>query len=117
MKRIIYIILIFIDFSCSNSEQVDSQNSYQIEFIHESDNFAETSGLLDDAERRELLNEVKWALRSFEPRLSVLLCMLGESVVVVPRDIEDEGWLEYAEILIHRLTDLGCLSTRIGRIS
>lgn len=87
------------------------------QIIHESDNFAETSGLLDDADRRELLNEVKWALRSFEPRLSVLLCMLGESVVVVPKDIEDEGWLEYAEILIHRLTDLGCLSTRVGRIS
>ena len=62
------------------------------QIIHESDNFAETSGLLDDADRRELLNEVKWALRSFEPRLSVLLCMLGESVVVVPKDIEDEGW-------------------------
>ena len=39
MKRIIYIVLIFIAFSCSNSEQVDSKNSYQIEFIHESDNY------------------------------------------------------------------------------
>ena len=39
MKRIIYIILIFIAISCSNSEQVDSKNSYQIEFIHESDNY------------------------------------------------------------------------------
>ena len=87
------------------------------QIIHQSGNFAEISGLLDDAERKELVNEVKWALRSFEPRLSVLLCMLGESVVVVPKDIEDEGWLEYAEILIHRLTNLGCLSTRIGPIS
>ena len=87
------------------------------QIIHQSGNFAETSGLLDDAERKELVNEVKWALRSFEPRLSVLLCMLGESVVVVPKDIEDEGWLEYAEILIHRLTNLGCLSTRIGPTS
>ena len=39
MKQIIYIILIFIAISCSNSEQVDSKNSYQIEFIHESDNY------------------------------------------------------------------------------
>lgn len=39
MKRIIYIILIFIAISCSNIEQVDSKNSYQIEFIYESDDY------------------------------------------------------------------------------
>lgn len=87
------------------------------EITNQANDFAENSGLLDDAERRELLNEVRWALRSFEPRLSVLLCMLGESVVVIPNEIEDDGWLEYAEILIDRLTDLGCLSTRVGKIS
>ena len=87
------------------------------QIIESADEFAEESGLLDDAERRELLNEVRWALRSFEPRLSILLCMLGESVVVIPHDITDDGWIEHAEILIDRLTDLGFLSTRIGRIS
>ena len=39
MKLIIYIILIFIAISCSNIEQVDSKNSYQIEFIYESDDY------------------------------------------------------------------------------
>ncbi|HJM66212.1 MAG TPA: hypothetical protein QF555_01540 [Candidatus Thalassarchaeaceae archaeon] len=87
------------------------------QIIELSNEFAEESGLLDDASRRELLNEVKWALRSFEPRLSILLCMLGESVVVLPNDLTDDGWIEHAEILIDRLTDLGFLSTIIGRIS
>ena len=87
------------------------------QIIESSNEFAEESGLLDDASRRELLNEVKWALRSFEPRLSILLCMLGESVVVLPNDLTDDGWIEHAEILIDRLTDFGVLSTRIGRIS
>ena len=97
---------------------VDEWNeSRWAEIIESADEFAEESGLLDDAERRELLNEVRWALRSFEPRLCILLCMLGESVVVIPHDITDDGWIEHAEILIDRLTDLGFLSTRIGRIS
>jgi len=87
------------------------------QIIESSNEFAEESGLLDDASRRELLNEVRWALRSFEPRLSILLCMLGESVVVLPNDLTDDGWIEHAEILIDRLTDFGVLSTRIGRIS
>ena len=39
MKLIIYIILIFLAISCSNIEQVDSKNSYQIEFIYESDDY------------------------------------------------------------------------------
>jgi pantoate kinase len=87
------------------------------EIIQSSNDFADKSGLLDDASRRELLNEVRWALRSFEPRLSVLLCMLGESVVVVPNDMEDDGWIEHAEILIDRLTNFGFLSSRVGSIS
>ena len=39
MKQICYIILIFIAFSCSNNENVDSKNSYQLEFIYESDDY------------------------------------------------------------------------------
>ena len=39
MKQICYIILIFIAISCSNNENVDSKNSYQLEFIYESDNY------------------------------------------------------------------------------
>tara|TARA_B100001250_G_scaffold410825_1_gene438057 strand:- start:1973 stop:2950 length:978 start_codon:yes stop_codon:yes gene_type:complete len=101
-----------------NSLGVNDWNESRWHQIIESSNeFAEESGLLDDASRRELLNEVKWALRSFEPRLSILLCMLGESVVVLPNDLTDDGWIEHAEILIDRLTDFGVLSTRIGRIS
>ena len=101
-----------------NSLGVNDWNESRWHQIIESSNeFAEESGLLDDASRRELLNEVRWALRSFEPRLSILLCMLGESVVVLPNDLTDDGWIEHAEILIDRLTDFGVLSTRIGRIS
>ena len=39
MKQICYIILIFIAISCSNNENVDSKNSYQLEFIYESDDY------------------------------------------------------------------------------
>lgn len=39
MKQIIYIILIFIAISCSDNGHIDSKNSYQLEFIHESDNY------------------------------------------------------------------------------
>ena len=39
MKKVIYIIFIFIVNSCSNNGPVKSKNSYQLEFIQESDNF------------------------------------------------------------------------------
>ena len=39
MKKIKYLIFIFILNSCSNSNPIVSENSYQLEFIHESDNF------------------------------------------------------------------------------
>lgn len=39
MKQIIFILFIFTNISCGNSEQINYKNSYQLEFIFESDNY------------------------------------------------------------------------------
>tara|TARA_Y200000002_G_scaffold382135_1_gene398225 strand:- start:457 stop:1596 length:1140 start_codon:yes stop_codon:yes gene_type:complete len=39
MKQIIFILFIFTNISCGNSEQINNKNSYQLEFIFESDNY------------------------------------------------------------------------------
>ena len=39
MKQIIFTLFIFTNISCGNSEQINNKNSYQLEFIFESDNY------------------------------------------------------------------------------
>lgn len=39
MKQIIFTLFIFTNISCGNSEQINYKNSYQLEFIFESDNY------------------------------------------------------------------------------
>ena len=58
--------------------------------------FASESGLEDDASRSEIIDSANRAIieSGFSGRLTALLCMLGESVVIVPNDSLDKGeWI------------------------
>ena len=57
----------------------------------ESRNFAEASGLLNEEVRKDLLSKVqKEILRlDYQARLNVRLCMLGVSVSILPRRLEE----------------------------
>ena len=66
------------------------------ELIEESLRFSSDSGLEKDASRSEIIESVKKAIDSseFSESLSAMLCMLGESVVIVPKDPhEKEDWI------------------------
>lgn len=80
------------------------------DLLEESTSFAETSGLLEDANRTDLLAQVGEVTSEGELRL----CMLGESVVVLPSRLDEP--LEDAEALVARLQELG-LGTRVSSIS
>ena len=57
----------------------------------ESRNFAEASGLLNEEVRKELLSQVqKEILRlDLQTRVNVRLCMLGVSVSILPRRLDE----------------------------
>mgnify|MGYP001292784699 CR=1 FL=1 len=66
------------------------------ELIEESLRFASDSGLEVDASRSEIIESVKKAIDNseFSGSLSAMLCMLGESVVIVPKDPHgQEDWI------------------------
>ena len=66
------------------------------ELIEESLRFSSDSGLEKDASRSEIIESVKKAIDSseFSESLSAMLCMLGESVVIVPKDpYGQEDWI------------------------
>ena len=66
------------------------------ELIEESLRFASDSGLEVDASRSETIESVKKAIDNseFSGSLSAMLCMLGESVVIVPKDPHgQEDWI------------------------
>ena len=65
------------------------------ELIEASRFFASESGLDVDASRADFLGSVDDAIRNsiFSEELTPLLCMLGESVVIVPNNLQfGEGW-------------------------
>ena len=66
------------------------------ELIEESLRFSSDSGLEKDASRSEIIESVKKAIdgSEFSESLSAMLCMLGESVVIVPKDPHgQEDWI------------------------
>ena len=66
------------------------------ELIEESLRFSSDSGLEKDASRSEIIESVKKAIdgSEFSESLSAMLCMLGESVVIVPNDPHgQEDWI------------------------
>ena len=79
--------------------------------------FAIQSGLIEDSGRNSLLDEVRWALKPLENEFEVMLCMLGESVVVVPRKLGLKNRIDEAENLLENLTSLECIQTVLSDIS
>ncbi len=79
--------------------------------------FSKDSGLIEDSGRATLLDEVRWALKPLENDIEVMLCMLGESVVVVPRELKSSNRMDEAEILLENLTSLQCAQTVLSSIS
>ena len=81
--------------------------------------FAEDSGLLADSSRTELLSTADEAIGvcGTAVEAAALLCMLGESVVIVPTNPEDEG--EGLSTLVSELKRAGLEATltRVGELS
>ena len=88
------------------------------ELIDQSLIFANDSGLEFDASRSEIIVAANGAIRDsgFSESLSAMLCMLGESVVIVPNDSLDEGeWLdELSSVLGER--GFFTFSSRVGSL-
>ena len=59
------------------------------DILIQSNNFSRDSELLDEAERKQLLNLVRKVVKNLElqTHLSIRLCMLGISVVILPRKL------------------------------
>ena len=81
--------------------------------------FAEDSGLLADSARIELLSTADEAISvcGTAVEATALLCMLGESVVILPIDPEDDG--EGFNTLVSELKSAGLEATltRVGKLS
>ena len=80
--------------------------------------FASESGLQYDASRTEIVGSANGAIEhsGYSDRLTAMLCMLGESVVIVPNDSLDEG--DWIGDLSSVLEDKGfsTFSSRIGAL-
>ena len=83
----------------------------------ESRNFADASGLLDEEARKKLLSRVqKEILRlDFQARVNVRLCMLGVSVVILPRRLDSPLLTNELKTIADafRTMSLGVRDTRI----
>lgn len=80
------------------------------ELLDASAAFAERSGLLDDAQRIDLLHMVGGAIISsglVDSDLAVRLCMLGESAIILPSNLAEESAIEWQEKIVQALDDRG----------
>ena len=88
------------------------------EILDSSQKFVEDSKLLDDLSRNKLREIINNCLISMEieHKFVPLLCMLGESIVIVPRDLSSIN--EEIELISEKLQGLGVLTSlsRIGEI-
>ena len=81
--------------------------------------FACDSGLEFDASRTEIIGAANEAIGNsgFSDRLSTILCMLGESVVIVPNDyLDEDDWLGELSSALER-RGFSTFSSRIGALS
>lgn len=87
------------------------------ELLERSEIFADESGLLSDSKRFDLLNQAKNVIEETSSEFKPLLCMLGKSLVIVPKNIDNEKDLELSR-LIYELNEVGFITkkTRIGRL-
>ena len=88
------------------------------ELIEESIIFSSESGLEMDASRLEIIESVNDAINrsGFSDSLSAMLCMLGESVVIVPNDPHrEEDWIhKISEAL--EISGLYSFPSRVGKL-
>ena len=88
------------------------------ELIEESLRFSSESGLEMDASRSEIIESVNKAIDSsgFSDSLSAMLCMLGESVVIVPND--PNGKKDWIYKISEELEGYGLssFSSRVGEL-
>ncbi len=87
------------------------------ELLERSEIFADESGLLSDSKRFDLLNQAKNVIEEISSEFKPLLCMLGKSLVIVPKNIDNEEDLELSR-LIYELNEVGFITkkTKIGRL-
>ena len=87
------------------------------ELLERSEVFVNESGLLNDSLRLELLNEVDDIIDRLNLNLKPLLCLLGKSLVIVPKEI-GAGNVINSESLINHLKDAGfsTVKTKIGKL-
>ena len=73
--------------------------------------------MLSDSKRFELLNQAKNVIEETASEFKPLLCMLGKSLVIVPKNIDNDDNLELSR-LIYELNEVGFITkkTRIGRL-
>jgi len=76
------------------------------ELLERSEIFVVESGLLQDSLRLELLKEVEQIIIQSNSNVKPLLCLLGKSLVIVPKDIKNSNNLGYDD-LIDSLQDAG----------
>jgi pantoate kinase len=87
-----------------------------LELIDRSLIFAFDSGLEFDASRTEIIGAANEAIGNsgLSDRLSTMLCMLGESVVIVPNDyLDEDDWLGELSAALERV-GFSTFSSRIG---
>ena len=89
------------------------------DLIQSADAFSRESGLIDDSSRNELVNMATGAVASagLDEEVEVMLCMLGESIVLAPADPADQG--EWVESVITELEKVGLkgLETKVCDLS
>ena len=89
------------------------------DLIQSADAFSRESGLIDDSSRNELVNMAAGAVASagLDEEVEVMLCMLGESIVIAPADPADQG--EWVESVIAELERVGLkgLETKVCNLS
>ena len=87
------------------------------ELLERSEIFADESGLLSDSKRFELLNQAKNVIEETASEFKPLLCMLGKSLVIVPKNIDNDDNLELSR-LIYELNEVGFITKKIkiGRL-
>jgi pantoate kinase len=91
------------------------------DLLHQSQQFSQQSGMMDEAVRAQLHGKVATTLvdLGLQGRLAVRLCMLGTSVAVLPRSLEDVPGIEEYEHLgkLLQATGRGVLLTGVAPVT
>lgn len=87
----------------------------------QSRNFSQASGLLDEPERKTLNSAVMKELRriNLQTRVYVRLCMLGVSLAILPRKLDQPLEKEETDLILEAMQslDFGAIVTSIGELN